>query len=141
MGRRRVRPGARLCLATKLTGWFLPLPFLAWAAWTRDRRAIRVLAHRHPAGLRRPAAPQSPLVDRAHQGVARFLRSNLTRGRTIPIPVQFLGTIYETPNESLPWYNTLAWTVMVTPVGFLLLAVAGMYRAIRDRKDGAARAA
>src|SRR5262249_21905921 len=25
--------------ATKLTGWFLPLPFLAWAALYRDRRA------------------------------------------------------------------------------------------------------
>ena len=29
--------------ATKLTGWFLPLPFLAWAAWYRDRRAFVVL--------------------------------------------------------------------------------------------------
>ena len=67
-------------------------------------------------------------------GVVRFLRSNLTRGQTIPIPVQFLGTIYQTPNQSLPWYNTLAWTVMVTPVGFLLLAVAGMYRAVRARE-------
>ena len=29
---RRLRAGGRLCaLATKLTGWFLPLPFLAWA--------------------------------------------------------------------------------------------------------------
>ena len=44
-------------------------------------------------------------------GVVRFFQSNLTRGQTILIPVQFLGTIYETPNESLPWYNTLAWTV------------------------------
>ena len=55
-------------LATKLTGWFLPLPFLAWAAWTRDRRAIRVLIDRHAAGLCRSASPQSSLVDRAGHG-------------------------------------------------------------------------
>ncbi len=52
-------------------------------------------------------------------GVERFLRSNLTRGKTIPIPVEFLGRVYDTPRESLPWYNTLVWTVFVTPVGFL----------------------
>jgi hypothetical protein len=63
-------------------------------------------------------------------GILRFFRSNLTRGKTIPIPVQFLGTVYETPNESLPWYNTLAWTAMVTPVGFLLLGLVGITTAL-----------
>ena len=29
--------------ATKLTGWFLPLPFLAWAALYRDRRGLLAL--------------------------------------------------------------------------------------------------
>ena len=110
-------------LATKLTGWFLPLPFLVWAAWVRDRRALRVLAVGLPlAGavlfLLNPPWWTEPIA-----GLSRFFRSNLTRGQTIPIPVQFLGTVYQTPNESLPWYNTLVWTVMVTPVGFLLLAM------------------
>ena len=63
------------------------------------------------------------------RGVERFLRSNLTRGRTIPIPVQFLGRTYMTPVESLPWYNTLAWTAFATPVGFLALALVGAGRA------------
>ena len=52
-------------------------------------------------------------------GLLRFLDSNLNRGKTIPIKIQFLGTTYNTPKESLPWYNTLVWTVFVTPVGFL----------------------
>src|SRR5262249_7336407 len=38
---------------------------------------------------------------------------------------------YQTPNQSLPWYNTLVWTVFVTPVGFLALAVTGAVRAAR----------
>ena len=40
-------------------------------------------------------------------GVLEFLRSNLTRANTHPIPTMFLGKIYLTPVESLPWYNTL----------------------------------
>jgi hypothetical protein len=48
----------------------------------------------------------------------------------------FLGNVYKTPNGSLPWYNTLVWTLMVTPVGFLVLASAGMMRAVkRARTD------
>jgi hypothetical protein len=68
-------------------------------------------------------------------GPVRFFQSNLTRGTTNPIPVLFLGTTYQTPNESLPWYNTLAWTIMVTPLGFLLLGLAGMVWAVRRWRD------
>ena len=32
-------------------------------------------------------------------GVIRFLESNLSRGKTIPIKVQFLGTVYNTPKN------------------------------------------
>ncbi len=64
-------------------------------------------------------------------GVERFLRSNTTREKTQPIPVLFLGRIYDSPAESLPWYNTLVWTAMATPVGFLALAIVGSVRAIR----------
>jgi hypothetical protein len=35
-----------------------------------------------------------------------------------------------TPNASLPWYNTLVWTLFVVPVGYLALALAGVYRAL-----------
>jgi hypothetical protein len=64
-------------------------------------------------------------------GVVRFLQSNLSRGETIPIQVAFLGNIYNTPRESLPWYNTLVWTVFVTPVGFLVMASMGLARTLR----------
>ena len=120
---------------SKLTGWFLPLPFFAWSLLYRSRRgwltlvvggvvAVLVLFAFNPCWWAEPIC-----------GVERFLRSNLTRGKTIPIPVQFLGKIYQTPNQSLPWYNTLVWTVLVTPVGFLSLgiigALTGSWRALR----------
>ncbi|AMV40002.1 Dolichyl-phosphate-mannose-protein mannosyltransferase [Planctomyces sp. SH-PL62] len=117
-------------MADKLTGWFLPLPFLAWAILYRRRRAFEVLAMGIGVGvvvvfLLNPSWWTEPIA-----GPLRFFRSNLTRGKTIPIPVMFLGRIYQTPVESLPWYNTIVWTVLVTPVGFLLLALAGAYRAV-----------
>ncbi|MFO0891007.1 MAG: hypothetical protein U0790_17920 [Isosphaeraceae bacterium] len=121
-------------LATKLTGWFLPLPFLAWTAWQRDRRAFRVLLVAIPLALAVLLLLNPPWWTEPIAGLVRFFRSNLTRGQTIPIPVLFLGTIYQTPNQSLPWYNTLVWTALVTPVGFLLLAVGGAARALIRRK-------
>jgi len=128
-------------LATKLTGWFLPLPFLVWAGPTaggwggaRDRRALRVLLIGLPLACAVLFLLNPPWWTEPITSIVRFFQSNLTRGRTIPIPVQFLGIIYQTPNESLPWYNTLVWTVLITPVGFLLLGLAGMIRSIRERK-------
>ena len=121
-------------LATKLTGWFLPLPFLAWAGVDPRPPRLPSSGGRPSAGLFVLFLLNPPWWTEPITGVVRFLRSNLTRGQTIPIPVQFLGTVYQTPNQSLPWYNTLAWTVMVTPVGFLLLGLAGIVRAIRQPK-------
>ncbi len=121
-------------LATKLTGWFLPLPFLVWAGWTRDRRALRVLSIGLPLACAVLLLLNPPWWTEPITGIVRFFQSNLTRGRTIPIPVQFLGIVYQTPNQSLPWYNTLVWTVLVTPVGILLLGLAGMIRSIRQHR-------
>jgi hypothetical protein len=118
---------------TKLTGWFLPLPFLAWALMYRSSRAWRVALVAAPVALITLYLFNPGWWGNPVGGVERFLRSNLTRGKTIPIPIRFLGTTYNTPLESLPWYNTLAWTVMATPVGFLALAIGGGVRAVRRR--------
>lgn len=115
---------------TKFTAWLLPVPMLAWVAAYRDRRGLVTLLVGGLVGLAVLYALNPPWWADPVGGVERFLRSNLTRGRTIPIPVQFLGRIYNTPVQSLPWYNTLAWTALVTPVGFLALALAGLTRAL-----------
>jgi 4-amino-4-deoxy-L-arabinose transferase-like glycosyltransferase len=121
--------------ALKLTGWFLPLPFLAWAAWARDRRAFTVLLVAMTIAAVVLLALIPPWWTDPIGGVYRFFRSNLTRGSSQPIEVQFLGKVYITPNRSLPWYNTIAWTVMVTPVGFLAFGMLGLVAAVSRRRS------
>jgi 4-amino-4-deoxy-L-arabinose transferase-like glycosyltransferase len=123
-----------LAMATKLTGWFIPLPLLAWAAvWGRNRRvgltlalgglvAVAVLWAAVPTWWTSPIA-----------GVEAFLRSNLGRARSTHIPTLFLGHTYITPQESLPPYNTVVLTLMTTPVFLLLLGAGGLVAAVRHR--------
>jgi Dolichyl-phosphate-mannose-protein mannosyltransferase len=117
-------------MATKLTGWFLPIPFLAWGGLYRNRRAFQVLGVGLAIGFVVALFLNPPWWTDPLTGLERFFRSNLTRAQSIPIPVLFLGTIYQTPAVSLPWYNTIVWTIFVTPVGFLLLGLVGAYRAV-----------
>ncbi len=117
--------------ATKVTGWFLPIPFLMWAGIYRDKRALVTLSGGLVIAAVLIYVLLPPWWTHPADSIIRFLRSNATRGTTFPIPVCFLHRIYMTPNESLPWYNTLVWTVLVTPVGFLTLAGVGIFRAFR----------
>ncbi|MDR3637673.1 MAG: glycosyltransferase family 39 protein [Isosphaeraceae bacterium] len=118
---------------TKLTGWLLPLPFLVWTVLYRDRRGLITLLAGGLVGLSVLYLLNPPWWAEPLGGVARFLHSNLNRAKSINIKTLFLGIVYETPRGSLPWYNTLVWTVFVTPVGFLALALAGLARALRRR--------
>lgn len=115
---------------TKLTGWFLPLPFLAWTALYRDRRAAWVLGGGCAIALVTVYALTPPWWPNPVGGVWRFLWSNLTRAHTTRIPTLFLGRVILTPQDSLPWYNTLVWTVFVTPVLFLAMAMAAAARGL-----------
>jgi hypothetical protein len=115
---------------TKLTGWLLPLPFLAWSLLYRSRQGALTLLVGGGVALLTLYAFNPPWWTEPVAGVERFLHSNLTRGKTRPIPVLFLGQVYLTPVQSLPWYNTLVWTVFVVPVGFLAFALVGVYRAL-----------
>ncbi|MEO6811441.1 MAG: glycosyltransferase family 39 protein [Isosphaeraceae bacterium] len=119
---------------TKFTAWLLPVPFLAWTVLYRSRRGLQTLAVGALVGLVTLYAFNPAFWVDPVGGVDRFLRSSLSRGRTIPIPVLFLGQVVQTPNQSLPWYNTLVWTLFVTPVGLLIFAIFGMIRGIRRRK-------
>jgi hypothetical protein len=125
-----------LSAGTKFTGWLLPLPFLAWTLLYRSRAgAITLLVGGALAIplliLLIPPWWHDPLL-----GIDRFLRSNLTRAQTTPLKTLFLGRVYNTPEEWLPWYNTILWTLMVTPIGVLLLAFAGVFGAVsRIRRE------
>ncbi len=111
--------------ATKLTGWFVPIPLLAWAAWYRDRRALGVLAAgAGVAALVVYATNPSWWLDPVG-GLSGFFRSNLSRDRTARIPTQFFGRV---SLFGLPWYNTLAITAVVVPPWTLALALVGVAR-------------
>jgi 4-amino-4-deoxy-L-arabinose transferase-like glycosyltransferase len=116
---------------TKLTGWFLPVPFLIWSVLFRDRRGLLTLLIGGLVALVVLYALNPPWWTEPITGVTRFFASNLGRASSIRIKTLFLGRVYETPNGSLPWYNTLVWTVFVTPVGFLAFAMVGAVRAVR----------
>ncbi|MFO0958728.1 MAG: glycosyltransferase family 39 protein [Isosphaeraceae bacterium] len=120
---------------TKLTGWFLPVPFLLWSLipGPNRRRIALTWAVLLPVAALAFYAFNPPIWMAPVEGIARFLRSNLTRDKTIVIPVLFLGHVYETPRESLPWYNTLAWTLFATPVGMLAMGLVGCWRSLADR--------
>ena len=119
-------------MATKLTGWFIPLPFLAWtAALPRAQRRRRRSWPRGSLALLVAWLLVPPWWGNPIGGLEAFFESNLTRSKTTRIPTLFLGQIYVTPQSSLPWYNTLAWTAMVTPALFLFLAAGGVVRALR----------
>jgi 4-amino-4-deoxy-L-arabinose transferase-like glycosyltransferase len=118
--------------ATKLTGWFLPLPFLAWSLVYRSRRGLLTLLVGLAVGLVVLFALLPPWWSAPITGVFRFWNSNTTRPETINIQVQFLGVVYNTPTQSLPWYNTLVWTLLVTPVGFLTFAELGLWACLRN---------
>jgi hypothetical protein len=140
--RPRLRFGCFLgmAMATKLTGWLLPAPYLGWAVWHafRARRregVVTVAVALCTAGIVCFALNVGWWANPV-DGIVRFFRSNLTRDETIPIGIEFLGRRYP---FSLPWYNTAVWTVVATPVGTLTLGAAGIVLAIRRlRSDSVA---
>jgi hypothetical protein len=117
-------------MATKLTGWFVPVPLAAWAILYRDRRAAKTLA----LGALVAALVVYALIPtwwaEPVRGVRVFLVSNLTRAKLSPIPTYFFGRLYR---FSLPWYNTIVWTAIVVPPITLGLALLGIARVVAGR--------
>jgi 4-amino-4-deoxy-L-arabinose transferase-like glycosyltransferase len=118
-------------LGTKLTGWFLPVPLLAWSALHRSRRGLLAIIVGMAVALMVLYIITPPFWPDPIGGLRRFFASNLGRSRTIVIKTLFLGKTYETPSGSLPWYNTLVWLGIATPALFLVLELIGAGRALR----------
>ncbi len=117
--------------STKLTGWTFPLLFVTWTLVFRSRRGLVTLAIALPITLLFVYVAIPPWWADPLDGVTRFLKSNQTRAETIPIQVMYLGKIFNSPRESLPWSNTLVWTLFVTPPGLLVLACVGVLGTLR----------
>jgi hypothetical protein len=116
--------------ATKFTGW------LSWGPVIASR-----LIQRHPAAVQRlalvvlPAALvvfyvlNPPLWHDPVGGLREHFSRNVSRDTVADVPIMFLGRIYGM-GHSLPWYNTLAWLVLVTPMPTLLLGMVGFWRSL-----------
>lgn len=117
-------------MATKFTGWFVPIPLVAWVACYRDWRGLRTLALGGLLAAVVVYALNPTWWAEPIEGARVFLRSNLTRQNLRPIPTLFLGQIY---GFSLPWYNTLLWTAIVVPPATLGLALLGIGRVLAGR--------
>jgi hypothetical protein len=142
-----------LAAATKFTGWFAVAPAAAWVMgreWLpvlRRRRAIDSTTRRRLPGteallLGLPVAAltlvliQPPWWSDPLGGIARFLRSNLTRAATKPIPTLYLGQVFE---FALPWHNTLVLTAVTVPVLMLILGLLGIAASLvrsRSKPEG-----
>ncbi len=139
-----------LAAATKFTGWFALAPPLAWWAiyeaplivrgWLShitvhgEPRPRRVSARRNLTATKALALgiPLAAIVLYAVQppwwrsplfGLERFLLSNLTRDRSIPITSLYFGTLYR---FALPWHNTIVLTAITTPIIILILGALGI---------------
>ena len=114
-------------MSTKLSGWFLigPMVFGAMIGgpWKRQFKGLLLSLCIATVSLYlfNPSWWCEPVG-----GPLRFFKSNLTRGRTIPIETLYLGQVYKTPLESLPWSNTLVWTILATPVIALIASLVGL---------------
>lgn len=119
-------------MATKLTGWFLVLPMSLPVLLSRfSKGRLRGLILSLTVALFSVYFWNPSWWSEPVSGPIRFFESNLNRARTIPIETLYLGKVYKTPAESLPWSNTLVLTVMATPVMLLAFAVSGLISLLR----------
>jgi len=120
-------------MSTKLSGYFLALPIAAAVAVQGFRRAdIRGLILAGIVAIVAVYAINPSWWCEPIEGPIRFFRSNLTRGQTIAIETLYMGKVYITPKESLPWSNTLVLTALTMPVLTIAAAALGSFAGLRN---------
>lgn len=113
-----------LTMATKLTGWLAPLPFILWTVLTRRWRemagvCLALIVATLVFVLVNPPLWHDPLC-----GVLEFWRRNLDRS-AYNVSILFLGRRYDLYHP-LPWYNTTVWVAVTVPAFLLLSFVVGL---------------
>ena len=121
---------AGLTSATKFTGWLAWPPLIAARLFSADRKGRIGVLVIVPVGLLTFLAVNPPLW--RHPVDDGLVHVGLNLHRSLNVPITFLGTTYDL-HRPLPWYNTLAWLMMVTPVPILLLGAIGVADAAQRR--------
>jgi hypothetical protein len=123
---------AGLTSATKFTGWLVWMPLAATRILRPDRRQRLALLLIVPIGMVAFWAVNPPLWHRPLRGLVTHFRLNLDRANTFNIAVEFLGRSYDMVHP-LPWYNTIVWLLIVTPLPLLVLGGIGLAHCLRAR--------
>jgi len=145
-----------LTCATKFTGWFAMFPVISWRAVAGGRQQRSELLVLVPVALLTFYAVNPPLWHAPLAGLAKHFQLNLGRpdmnpfGVGVPsqLPGVWAGRVppplsvreylfgslrYDVIHRYAPWYNTVAWLVLVTPVPTLLLGFIGLRHGIGTR--------
>jgi hypothetical protein len=138
-----------LTCATKFTGWFAVVPVVGWRAIKGGRQRRAELLAILPVALLTFYAVNPPLWHAPATNLAEHFRLNLRRpdmnpfgvGASSQLPGVWAGRVppplslrdylsgslrYDAVHRYAPWYNTLAWLVLVTPISTLVLGFIGL---------------
>src|SRR5262249_13088793 len=121
-----------LTTATKFTGWLAWVPTIASFTAAERLAGLRRFLVIVPYALLSFYAVNPPLWHDPLNGLSDYFHRNFDRGQTWNIPILFLGKIYNTAH-GLPWYNTVVWLVLVTPLPALVLGLMGMWYSLVRR--------
>jgi len=144
-----------LTWATKFSGWFATLPVALSRAITRDAEQRRELLVLVPVAFLTFYAVNPPLWHAPRAAMAEHVRLNLGRpdlnffgagpsrlpgpsaGKprpSISVRDYLSGSMREDSRQPYPpWYNTVAWLLLVTPIPTLVLGLVGLRDCVGKR--------
>lgn len=146
-----------LSAATKFTGWLALIPVIGWRAWTKHPRLVRELWLVLPAMMITFYLVNPPLWHHPVSGMIDHVRLNLERpdanlfgSVTVRVPPSwqgqtrapvdfrhyFFGSMTDETASYYPWYNTLAWLAIASPLPTLILGCLGLVTCWRSSACG-----
>jgi len=123
-----------LVFSMKFTGWVAAVPFLVFGMIHFKRLAFPMLIGLGVA-LFTFYLLSPPLWFRPVSGFHDFFTLNTHREQSFNIAVLFLGRMYDLYHP-LPWYNTIVWVFITTPLLFFPLLVCGVRRVMKKPSLG-----
>ncbi len=126
-----------LTLSAKFTGWVAIVPFFLSVFVLKDETPLSKRLLRFANGLGVALLTffvlNPPLWFDPLHGFIQFFTLNTNRNN-FNISVLFLDRMYNL-DHPLPWYNTIVWTAITIPLGFLMLLFYGIGNALFRGKD------
>ncbi len=126
-----------LTLSAKFTGWVAIVPFFLSVFVLKDEIPLSKRLLRFTCGLGVALVTffvlNPPLWLEPIYGFLQFFTLNANR-KSFNISTLFLGRMYNL-DHPLPWYNTVVWTAITIPLGFLMLLLYGIGNALYRAKD------